>query len=211
MADMSLTVFDMAVLFVVGVSALLALARGLVRESLSIVGWVLAALIAFMMFPQLRGLVGEYITNAWVGDAVTLIIVFVAPLVCLKIVGMVIADTMPRGMFGSIDRILGAGYGLARGALVACLAYLGLSVVTEPENHPVWIQEAQLLPYVQEGAELLAGWVPEDILSSETWQDLASGHIGTRPALAETLPDALHETLSDSVEPFPPTTPAGVD
>jgi membrane protein required for colicin V production len=205
---MSLTVFDMAVLFVVGISALLALARGLVRESLSIVGWVLAGLIAFMMFPQLRGMVGEYITNIWIGDAVTLIIVFVAPLVCLKIVAMVIADTMPRGMFGSIDRVLGAGYGFLRGAFVVSLAYLGLDMVNEPENHPVWIQEAQLLPYVRDGAELLAGWVPEDILSSETWQDLASGHIGTKPASAETIPDALPETLNEAIEPG---APASVD
>ncbi|NJO37391.1 MAG: CvpA family protein, partial [Rhizobiales bacterium] len=166
---MSLTVFDMAVLFVVGVSALLALLRGLVRESLSIVVWVLSALIAYVAFPELREFVGGYVANVWVADAVTLVVVFVAPLVCLKIVAMVIAESVPSGVLGSFDRILGAGYGFVRGALIVSLAYLGLNLVNAPEHHPAWIREAQFLPYVRDGAELLASWVPEDMLQTEVW------------------------------------------
>lgn len=197
MADMSLTVFDMAVLFVVGVSALLALARGMVRESLSIVAWVIAGLIAFVAFPEVRPAVGDFIANVWVGDAVALILVFIAPLVCLKIVAVVIANTMPSGMFGIVDRILGSVYGFARGAAVVSLVYIGLSVINDPENHPVWIQEAQLLPYVRDGAELLAEWVPDDILTAETWDALPSEALGSSPASADTLSD---ENLQDAVD-----------
>ncbi|MGI9499970.1 MAG: CvpA family protein [Geminicoccaceae bacterium] len=178
----------MAILFVVGVSALLALTRGLVRESLSIAVWILSALIAYVAFPELRELVGSYIPNLWIGDALTLIVVFLAPLICLKIVAMVIADTVPTGMFGSLDRILGAGHGFARGALVVSFAYLGLNLVNEPENHPSWIKEAQFLPYVRDGAELLASWVPEDIVNGDAWQGMPQGGLAGRPATAETLP-----------------------
>ena len=187
MPETSLTIFDMAVLFVVGVSGLLALVRGLVRESLSIVVWVLSALIAYVAFPELRALIGGYIPNVWIGDAITLIVVFLAPLICLKIVAMVIADTVPTGMLGSLDRILGAGYGFARGALIVSLAYLGLSLVNIPENHPAWIKEAQFLPYVRDGAEFLASWVPEDMLNADNWQTMSDGGLGGRPAAAETL------------------------
>ena len=197
MAEMSLTVFDMAVLFVIGVSGLLALVRGLVRETLSIIVWIVAALIAYVAFPELRAFVGGYIANVWIADAVTLVVVFLAPLICLKIVAMVIADTVPSGIFGSLDRILGAGYGLARGALIVSLAYLGLNLVNDPENHPDWIQDARVLPYVQDGAELLAGWVPEDVLDGEAWQDLAGGGLGGRPAAAETLPGSPAQLLTE--------------
>lgn len=205
MEEMSLTVFDMAVLFVVGVSALLALARGLVRESLSIVVWVIAAFIAYIAFPHVRDPIGQYIPNVWIGDAISLIVVFVAPLVCLKIVAMVIADTMPRGMFGSIDHLMGAGYGLARGGAVISLAYIGLNLINEPENHPTWIKDAQLLPYVQDGAELLAGWVPEDILSAEAWDDLPDGPLGTAPAQADTLKPAIDEMIDRHLPKEPPS------
>lgn len=206
MADLSLTVFDMAVLFVVGVSGLLALVRGLVRESLSIVVWLLSALIAYVAFPELRQVVGGYVANVWVGDAITLVIVFLAPLVCLKIVAMVIADTVPSGMFGSLDRILGAGYGFARGALLVSLAYLGLNLVNAPEHHPTWIKEAKMLPYVRDGAELLASWVPEDMLDGENWQIMPDGSLGAAPASAETLPVPDDETLKQTLEDDIPET-----
>lgn len=200
MPEMSLTVFDMAVLFVVGVSGLLALVRGLVRESLSIVVWIVAALIAYAAFPELRELIGGYIPNVWIGDAVTLIVVFLAPLICLKIVAMVIADTVPTGMLGSLDRILGAGYGFARGALIVSLGYLGLNLVNVPENHPSWIKEARFLPYVRDGAELVAGWVPEDMLEADSWQNLPDAGIGGRPAAAETLSTPRNEELEQPPE-----------
>ena len=204
MADMSLTVFDMAVLFVIGVSMLLALVRGLVKESLSIVVWILAALIAYVAFPELRSLVGDYIPNVWIADAATLVVVFVAPLVCLKIVAMVIADTVPSGVFGSIDRLLGAGYGFARGAFLVSLSYLGLNLINEPEFHPVWIKEAQLLPYVHDGAELLAEWVPDDMLEASAWENLPDGHFGGRSASAQTLSIEPEQDLPSDNEPTNP-------
>jgi membrane protein required for colicin V production len=198
MAELSLTVFDMAVLFVVGVSGLLALMRGLVRESLSIIVWIVSALIAYVAFPELRAFIGGYIPNVWIGDATTLIVVFLAPLICLKIVAMVIADTVPAGLFGSLDRVLGAGYGFARGALIVSLAYLGLNLVNAPENHPAWIKQAQFLPYVRDGAELLASWVPEDMLDPDNWLGMPEGGLAGRPAVAETLPAPLTESLEET-------------
>ncbi|MGH1479687.1 MAG: CvpA family protein [Geminicoccales bacterium] len=216
MTEMSLTVFDMAVLFVVGVSALLALARGMVRETLSLVAWIVAALIAFAAFQQVRPAIGDYIANEWIADAAALIVVFIAPMVCLKIIALLIAEALPGGLFGLTDRFLGTGYGLARGALLVSAAYIGLSTINLPENHPAWIQDAQLLPYVRDGAEVLADgavtladWMPEDILSAETWQALRGDALSPSPASAEpllneTLPD--HETLSDTVDKVPERT-----
>jgi membrane protein required for colicin V production len=195
MAEMSLTIFDMAVLFVLGVSGILALLRGFVRESLSIVVWIVSGLIAYAAFPELRQLVGGYIPNGWISDAITLIVVFVAPLICLKIVAMVIAEAVPSGLLGSFDRLLGAGYGLARGALIVSLAYLGLNLVNEPEHHPIWIKEAQFLPHVRDGAELLASWVPEDMLDADSWKVMPEGGLGGSPAVAETLPAPSGESL----------------
>lgn len=205
MPEMSLTIFDMAVLFVVGVSGLLALIRGLVRESLSIVVWIVAALIAYVAFPELRALIGGYISNVWIGDAVTLIVVFLAPLICLKIVAMVIAETVPTGLLGSLDRILGAGYGFARGALIVSLGYLGLNMVNVPENQPAWIKEAQFLPYVRDGAELIASWVPEDVLNADNWHSMPDGGIGGRPAAAETLSTPPSKELEQPPEGDIPT------
>ena len=185
---------------------LLALVRGLVRESLSIIVWIVAAMIAYVAFPELRSFAGDYIPNMWIADAATLIVVFVAPLICLKIVAMVIAETVPRGLLGTLDRLLGAGYGFLRGAFLVSLAYLGLNLINEPDFHPTWIKEARLLPYVNDGAELLVEWVPEDMLDPATWQNLADGSLGGNSASAETLANEPNnnfrpDDLSASPEP----------
>jgi len=44
-----------------------------------------------------------------------------------------------------------------------CAVYLGLSVVLAPDQQPVWIRQALVLPYVKEGAGLLQRFVPENL------------------------------------------------
>ena len=53
------TVIDAVVAVVIVLSALLAYSRGLVREVLAIVGWVAAAILAFMFAPQAQPLMSE--------------------------------------------------------------------------------------------------------------------------------------------------------
>ena len=53
------TIIDGVVAGVIIVSALLAYSRGLVREGMAIVGWVAAAVLAFMFAAQVQPLVKE--------------------------------------------------------------------------------------------------------------------------------------------------------
>jgi len=92
--------------------------------------------------------------------------------------------------------------------LIVSLVYLGLSLVNEPENHPTWIKEAQFLPYVHDGAELLASWVPENMLDVDAWQ---GGTLGTRPAVAETLTPPEAESLAETEDLAPLLEDSGPD
>ena len=53
------TMVDAGVGLIIFVSAILAYSRGLVREILSIVGWVIAAVLAFSFAPQAQPLMRE--------------------------------------------------------------------------------------------------------------------------------------------------------
>jgi membrane protein required for colicin V production len=75
-----------------------------------------------------------------------------------------LADRLPEhGAFGTVDRIAGVVFGLARGALLVCAFYLGLTMLIEPDRHPGWIQEATVLPYVRDGAHLIADLLPKGV------------------------------------------------
>ena len=52
-------IIDGAVLFLVFLSALLAYSRGLIREIMAIVGWIIAAFLAFIFAPKMMPLVKE--------------------------------------------------------------------------------------------------------------------------------------------------------
>jgi membrane protein required for colicin V production len=163
MADLPLTAFDVAVLIVVALSVLISLMRGVTREALSIASWVGAALVAWYGFGYAQELARQTIETNWLADAAALALVLVVPLIGFKLLAAMIADRLPGGSIGVLDRVLGMAFGAARGAVIASVAYLGLTMALAPDEQPDWMREALVLPYVQEGAELLRRLMPETL------------------------------------------------
>jgi membrane protein required for colicin V production len=163
MAQLHPTLFDLAVLLVVGLSVLVSLARGATREALAIACWVGAGAVAWYGFADVRELARKTIETEWLADIAAFCIVFIVPLIGFKLVAAMLADRLPGGRVAVVDRVAGAAFGAARGAVIVCAVYLGLSVVLAPEQQPAWIRQALVLPYVREGAGLLQRFVPEDL------------------------------------------------
>ena len=162
MPEFPLTAFDIAALAVIGLSVLIGFLRGVIKETLTIATWLGAGVVAFYTFPYARELARRTIETEWLADAAALCVVFVVPLIALKVAAEVVADHIPGGTLGSVDRFVGAAFGAARGAVVVSVAYLGLAVLVAPEDHPEWVKEALILPYVKDGAALLTRLMPDD-------------------------------------------------
>ena len=92
----------------------------------------------------------------------TAVLVFLLPLILFRIAASVIANLVSAASLGGLDRLLGLAFGVFRGALIVCAAYLVLSMLMVPERQPVWIEEARLLPQVREGAFMLTRVLPEN-------------------------------------------------
>ncbi|HEX6144309.1 MAG TPA: CvpA family protein [Geminicoccaceae bacterium] len=157
----TLTWFDLAVVAVVLISTLLALLRGAVREALTIAAWIGAAALGWYAFEPAQGVAKETIATPWIADVAALIVVFVVPLIILKVLAAVVVEQLPRGWFGHLDRALGALFGLLRGGLIVAAGWLGLTLLIAPEQLPPGLTQARLLPYVQDAAALLQRWLPE--------------------------------------------------
>jgi membrane protein required for colicin V production len=162
MPELGLTAFDVAALAVIGLSVLVAFLRGFMREALTIVTWLGAGVAAYFAFPYARELARRTIETEWLADAAALCVVFVVPLIGLKVAAAAAADHIPGGTLGTIDRLAGLAFGAARGAVVVCAAYLGLVILVAPEEQPQWVKDALILPYVKDGAALLTRLIPED-------------------------------------------------
>ena len=162
MAELPLTAFDVAVLLIVGISALLALVRGATREALTMAAWVGALVVAYYGFGYVRELAQKTIEVRWIADVVALVVAFAIPLIAFKTVAAVLSDHVADGGFGMADRLVGMAFGVVRGAAIVCALYLGVGILIEPDQQPSWMTRAALLPYVREGAGMLQDLLPAD-------------------------------------------------
>ena len=165
MNELPLTFFDMAVLVVVILSAILSLARGGMRELLSLASWVGALAVALTTFATFRPMVMEAVNNDLIADVGTGVLVFFVPLVVFKIVGRLVANAVAESALGPLDRLFGLVFGVARGALIVCAGYLVTEQIIPREEMPEWVQNAYLVKEVQQGADFLTEYVPDDLLA----------------------------------------------
>ena len=59
-----------------------------------------------------------------------------------------------------LDRSLGMVFGVVRGAVIVCLAYIALSVGVDPAQWPAPVVNARFLPWAHEGAVTLVSYLP---------------------------------------------------
>jgi len=154
---------ELVVIAIIIVSGLLALARGLVREVLSIVGWVGAAVVTLFAVPHVRPYLAPMVgTDPFLLNVATGVLIFIVTLVALSLASFGIARQVKNSQLSALDRSLGFIFGLVRGAVLVCLAYMALVwSMPNPADHPAVIREARSLPLVQMGMATLTGLVPE--------------------------------------------------
>jgi membrane protein required for colicin V production len=157
------SVVDLAVGGVVLVSALLAFARGFTREVLAVVAWVAAIFATIFGFQHVQPIAEGFVQPPWLADGAAATVLFLVTLVAVTLVSRFIAHRVQGSGLGTLDRSLGFLFGLARGAVIVCLAYLLFIQAVPPEEQPVWASEARSRPLVEAGAGVLLKLAPEDI------------------------------------------------
>ncbi len=164
MENLPFTWADIIVVAVLLISALLAYARGAVREVLGIGAWIGAAVATFYGFPLVQPYLRDAIENDLIADAATGGSIFVLALIILTLITGAISSRVRGRGFGALNRTLGVAFGLLRGAVLISVAYMLLVwAVGEESEQPTWVSEAKTMPYVKQGADTLRRLVPPDL------------------------------------------------
>lgn len=161
MSGVQLTLFDIIVLVVVGLSALAAMMRGAVREILALVSWIGAAIVAFLALPFVGPLVRPVVAGDALADGVAAVITFLVALIAFKLLSGMVIRTVEGSAVNPLDKLLGLAFGVARGVFVLCAAYLAGSYLIKPDLQPEWVRTAYLIGPIQEGARRIEGLLPE--------------------------------------------------
>lgn len=194
------TVVDGGVLFVLLISALLAYARGFVREVMSIVGWVVAAVAAFMFAPQVEPMVREIpvVTDIIGGNCELSMIaafglVFVAALIIASIFTPLISGAVQNSSLGPLDQGLGFLFGLARGALLVVVALIVYDRLLAGGEGVAMVENSRTVAIMAESQEKIAASLPENAPAwiAERYAQLTQPcNPEGGPVLPQTAPDA---------------------
>lgn len=138
------TIIDAVVAVVIILSALLAYSRGFVRETLSIAGWIAAAVLAFMFAGQAEPLIreipilGDFIENSCeLARIASFAAVFAVGLILMSFITPLFASIVQRSALGGIDQGLGFLFGVARGALLVGIALVVYDRVITDQAMPM--------------------------------------------------------------------------
>ena len=137
---------DWGILCVLGISILLSLWRGFVREALSLLGWIVGFVLASRYSPWLA----SYLTDVISGDVVRQVIAFlglmVATLVSVSLLSRLLQSFIQAVGLSFFVRVLGSAFGLVRGVVVLLIMAYALKLLA-PQTEDA-MDQSVLMPHI---------------------------------------------------------------
>ena len=169
------TIIDGGVALIIVISALLAYSRGVVREVMSIVGWIAAAILGFIFAPQVEPLIkevpmlGEFIADSCELSIITAFAaVFALALIVVSFFTPLFSSLVQRSALGGLDQGLGFLFGVARGILLVAIAFFvydtvitGQSFTMVDESRSAQVFARMTGQIEQQNPEEALGWITQ--------------------------------------------------
>lgn len=138
------TIIDGVVAAIIVLSALLAYSRGVVRETMAIIGWIAAGILGFIFAPQVEPLVKEIpLVGEVIADSCELsiigafAIVFALALIVVSFFTPLFSTVVQRSVLGGLDQGLGFLFGVLRGVLLVAVAFFVYDTVITGQSFTV--------------------------------------------------------------------------
>jgi len=128
-------------------SALIGLARGFLREAISLASWVIALWVAWHYSDWLRPHLGGALAAEPYGTWAARTLLVIGVLIVGTLVGITAGNFVRVSLFSGFDRFLGFLFGLLRGGVV-----LGVAVIVATTlrlDGERWWKQAKLTPYAE--------------------------------------------------------------
>ena len=144
--EIPITFLDGILIAIVLISAGLSMARGFIREVLSILSWVVAGLATFFLYDDLLPYIFSSIQNEFIATGISITIIFLVTLFVVSYITHKISDFLLDSRVGTLDRSAGFIFGAARGFLLMVAAMLLFNLFVVGPQQPAWISNAKSKP-----------------------------------------------------------------
>ena len=171
-------VLDILIILVVLISGLLALYRGLVRELLGLLTWLLAAFGAFYGLALARPLFRKMINNPTIADIVAAISIALIILIVCTIINAKINEKLRKSVLSGLDRVLGFFFGIVRGGFLILFVYFFAAFAVSSDTLDKYIDENYLLKNFQKMVPSIEKILPDSFVDG--LKDMRSDNLGNK-------------------------------
>lgn len=184
-----MTAVDWIIVAIIGLSVLVGLWRGLIREAMSLAVWLAAIVAAILFGHRVAGLFEAWIELPSARIALGHVAVFLLVLVVGSLLTWAVGQAVRSSGLSGTDRLFGLGFGLLRG--VAIIAALILVLGYTPLPQDPWWRESRLIGQFEPAAQWLREQLPQTAQLLQELRPEPAGESSGEPVPAATpLPES---------------------
>ena len=144
-------------------SVIRGLRRGFTRQIVGLVTVVLALLLGIWFYGFPAAWFAPYLSSAALAGAAGFFLIFFATMMAGAFVSRLVHGVLKATGLSFFDHVLGAGFGVLRGVLIAVAIVTGAMAFSRADKPPRAIVESRLAPYVVDAARVFASMAPYDL------------------------------------------------
>ena len=162
-----MTIFDYLVLFVLGASVIISTLRGLVKEILSLLGWVVAFVVANAYGAKLAPMLPDVLPGEAGRLIAAFVLLFLGVRILMGLLSLAIGALVTAAGLSLADRGLGGLFGLARGIVIVLTAVILCGMTSIPQQD-FW-RNALFSPMAETGARTIKPFLPAALAQHVTF------------------------------------------
>ncbi|WP_395443391.1 CvpA family protein [Caulobacter sp. UC70_42] len=156
-----MTPFDIIAGLLLLVSGVTGWVRGASRELTSALSFIIAAAISLFGLRVSGPIFRSLMDPDWAATAAAIVVVFVVFFLIIRLIGGQLTASLHETSAGTLDRAVGATFGVIRAVVILGVFNLLLHLATPPDRMPHWVQDSMFYPLSQASGTVLKVFAPK--------------------------------------------------
>ncbi len=158
---------DFTIITIVLLSTIISLFRGFLREAVSLVVWIIGALLALKFSDDVQPLLTQWIASPKIRYIAAFIVIFGVVFVIGILINVVLHKLVDKTGLSLTDRALGFFFGFARGVLIVALLLMFVNVGMKKEGSG--LAQSRLAPEFKPLVAWLNTFLPQQLKNLSQW------------------------------------------
>lgn len=164
--NININLLDIILFVSIIVSLFIGYSRGFIKETLSIINWLLAAWLAFKYYSDLKTITINFIDSNIIADAISFGILFLFSIITLTFLSNFISKNIKNSLLAPLDKLLGIVFGIIRAILLIIVVFIaGNQTIWVNNTLPKWIYESYSYPIIISITNNLKNILPNDFFA----------------------------------------------